>query len=83
MSETACNQGELVESAKRTAFNKAHHDLGAKMLAFAGWDLPIWYTSALDEHRAVRSGTGMFDVSHMGRIRLTGGKGWGTLLTKL
>jgi aminomethyltransferase len=42
------------------------------MIDFAGWQLPVWYTSILEEHRAVRSGAGMFDVSHMGRVWITG-----------
>jgi aminomethyltransferase len=44
------------------------------MAGFAGWELPVWYTSILEEHRAVRSGAGMFDVSDMGRVWITGRK---------
>ena len=53
---------------------KVHHHLKASMIDFGGWDLPVWYTSILEEHKAVRSGAGMFDVSHMGRVLLTGKK---------
>src|SRR5690606_17909375 len=40
--------------------------LGAKMAPFAGYDMPLWYSSVTDEHHAVRKGAGIFDVSHMG-----------------
>lgn len=59
---------------KKTPLNKVHHELRARMMDFAGWELPIWHTSIIEEHRAVRSGAGMFDVSHMGRVWITGRK---------
>jgi len=59
---------------KKTPLNKVHHELRARMMDFAGWELPIWYTSIIEEHRAVRSWAGMFDVSHMGRVWITGRK---------
>jgi len=61
-----------VEPLKKTPLNKVHHDLKARMMDFAGWELPVWYTSILEEHKAVRSRVGMFDVSDMGRVWLTG-----------
>jgi len=64
----------MIEVLKKTALNKVHHELRARMADFAGWQLPIWYTSILEEHRAVRSGAGMFDVSDMGRVWITGRK---------
>jgi aminomethyltransferase len=64
----------MIELSKKTPLNGVHHKLGARMTDFAGWDLPVWYTSILDEHRAVRSRAGMFDVSDMGRVWITGGK---------
>ena len=67
---------------KKTPLNKVHHDLKARMMDFAGWELPVWYTSILEEHRAVRSGAGMFDVSDMGRVWLTGRKA-GAFLDKM
>ena len=57
---------------KKTPLNKVHHDLKARMMDFAGWELPVWYTSILEEHKAVRSRVGIFDVSDMGRVWLTG-----------
>jgi len=59
---------------KKTPLNKVHHDSKAMMMDFAGWELPVWYTSILEEHRAVRSRAGMFDVSDMGRVGVTGRK---------
>jgi len=59
-------------TVNKTPLNKVHHDLKARMIDFAGWELPVWYTSILEEHRAVRSRAGMFDVSDMGRVWVTG-----------
>jgi len=64
----------MIELLKKTPLNEVHHDLGARMADFAGWELPVWYTSILEEHRAVRSGIGIFDISDMGRVWITGGK---------
>jgi aminomethyltransferase len=61
-----------MELFKKTPLNKIHHDLKARMTDFAGWELPLWFTSILEEHKAVRSQTGMFDVSDMSRIRVSG-----------
>lgn len=67
---------------KKTPLNRVHHDLKARMGDFAGWELPIWFTSILEEHKAVRSRTGIFDVSDMGRIWVNGKKA-GQFLDKL
>jgi aminomethyltransferase len=64
----------MIELLKKTPLNEVHHELKARMTEFAGWDLPVWYTSILEEHRAVRSRAGMFDVSNMGRVWITGRK---------
>jgi len=61
-----------MEPLKKTPFNKIHHELKAKMMDFAGWELPVWYTSIVEEHNEVRTGKGMFDVSDMGRVWVTG-----------
>src|SRR5882672_1712325 len=45
---------------------------GARMVDFAGWDMPVQYTSIVEEHQAVRAAAGFFDISHMGRLRLPG-----------
>jgi glycine hydroxymethyltransferase len=57
---------------KRTALHAIHVDLGAKMAPFAGWDMPLWYTSVREEHQAVRTAAGLFDVSHMGIFQAEG-----------
>ncbi len=57
---------------KQTPLNAAHRRLGAKMVSFGGWDMPVQYSGILDEHRAVRSAAGIFDVSHMGEIEFRG-----------
>lgn len=59
---------------KKTPLNRVHHDLKARMTDFAGWELPLWFTSILEEHNAVRSRAGMFDVSHMSRVWVSGKK---------
>jgi aminomethyltransferase len=56
----------------RTAFHDRHLRLGAKMTGFHGWDMPLYYTSILDEHKAVRQALGLFDISHMGQALVTG-----------
>ncbi len=57
---------------KRTPFHKYHLEHKAKMVDFAGWDMPLLYSSIIDEHKHVRTSGGLFDVSHMGRIRFKG-----------
>lgn len=58
----------------RTPLDAAHHEAGGRFITFAGWRLPVHYGSILDEARAVRERAGMFDVSHMGRVRVRGGE---------
>lgn len=57
---------------KKTALNAIHHKLGAKMVEFAGYEMPIQYRGIRDEHRRVRETVGVFDVSHMGEIEIWG-----------
>ncbi|MFE7114816.1 glycine cleavage system aminomethyltransferase GcvT [Streptomyces sp. NPDC057654] len=57
---------------RRTALDATHRALGATMTDFAGWDMPLRYASERDEHLAVRGRAGLFDLSHMGEITLTG-----------
>ena len=64
---------------KKTTLHALHRELGAKMVPFAGWDMPVWYSSVGEEHAAVRQGAGLFDVSHMGVWDLKG-KGAETFL---
>lgn len=62
-------------TVRKTALNAVHRQMGAKMVEFNGWDMPVEYPSSggiIAEHSAVRTGVGVFDVSHMGDIRLLG-----------
>jgi aminomethyltransferase len=67
---------------RKTPLNALHRRLGAKMVNFDGWDMPVEYPSSgglIAEHKAVRGGVGVFDVSHMGDIQIRGGKPRGAL----
>jgi glycine hydroxymethyltransferase len=57
---------------KRTKMNQAHRDLGGRMVPFAGWEMPVVYTSIYEEHLATRQAAGLFDVSHMGAYEVKG-----------
>lgn len=59
---------------KRTTFNNIHKQLGAKLVEFAGFEMPIQYSSIIAEHKAVRNSVGVFDVSHMGEVFVKGDK---------
>ena len=57
---------------KKTPLNARHRSLGARMVEFGGWDMPVEYSGIVDEHMAVRTRGGLFDVSHMGEIEVAG-----------
>ncbi len=57
---------------RQTPLHVAHAELGARLVPFAGWEMPVWYTSALEEHRAVRERAGLFDLGHMGVFQVEG-----------
>jgi aminomethyltransferase len=57
---------------KKTPLNTRHRASGAKMVPFAGWDMPVEYSGIVNEHLAVRTRAGLFDVSHMGEIEIAG-----------
>jgi aminomethyltransferase len=57
---------------KRTSLFSAHQKLGGKLIEFGGWEMPVQYTSITDEHLAVRNGAGIFDISHMGEVTVSG-----------
>jgi aminomethyltransferase len=61
-----------VQTLRRTPLFERHAALGARLVPFAGWEMPVQYTGIGDEHRAVRTSAGVFDVSHMGQLRLAG-----------
>jgi len=60
------------EPLKKTPLNARHRALGARMVPFGGWDMPVEYSGIVNEHLTVRSKAGLFDVSHMGEIELAG-----------
>lgn len=59
-------------TAKRTPLYAAHAALGARFVEFGGWEMPVQYTGIIDEHTAVRTRAGLFDVSHMGEVEICG-----------
>ena len=65
-------QEATLQEDKRTSLYDTHVAMGAKMVPFGGWEMPLQYSGILDEHQAVRQDVGLFDVSHMGEFRVTG-----------
>jgi aminomethyltransferase len=61
-----------VQTLRRTPLYERHVELGARMVPFAGWEMPVQYEGVIPEHRAVRSDAGVFDVSHMGELEVEG-----------
>lgn len=73
----------MIQAAqKKTPLYDEHVKLGAKMVPFAGWLMPVQYTSIVDEHQAVRRNVGMFDISHMGQL-IVDGSGAGAWLNTM
>ena len=64
---------------RRTPLHDVHRQLTRKIIPFAGWEMPVWYTSVGEEHRAVRETAGLFDVSHMGAFEIAGPQATGFL----
>jgi len=60
------------ESLRTTALHSWHIEQGARLVDFAGWEMPVQYNSIVEEHLTTRQGAGLFDVSHMGRVRFDG-----------
>lgn len=63
---------DKVVDLRRTPVYEVHKHLGAKLIPFAGWEMPVWYTSVLEEHLATRQAAGLFDVAHMGVYQVEG-----------
>ena len=63
---------EKESELRRTPIYDLHVKLGGRMVPFAGWEMPVVYTSIMDEHQTVRNAAGLFDVTHMGVYRLRG-----------
>jgi aminomethyltransferase len=77
LSSVESTPASIVPAVRKTALNAVHRQMGAKMVDFNGWDMPVEYPASIgcgiiNEHMAVRTGVGIFDVSHMGDIRLAG-----------
>jgi aminomethyltransferase len=63
-----------VQTLRRTPLHERHVALGARLVPFAGWEMPVQYEGVIPEHRAVRQDAGVFDVSHMGELEVEGPK---------
>ena len=61
-----------MEGLRRTPLFDAHVAAGARLVPFAGWEMPVQYEGVIPEHKAVRADAGVFDVSHMGEIEVEG-----------
>ena len=62
----------MSDALRRGLLDAEHRTLGARMAAFGGWEMPIQYVGVLEEHRACREGAVVFDVSHLGSVRVEG-----------
>jgi glycine cleavage system T protein (aminomethyltransferase) len=62
----------MAQGLKKTTLHAAHRRAGAKMVEFAGWEMPVQYSGVIDEHMAVRQRAGLFDISHMGEVDVSG-----------
>lgn len=62
----------MSEVLKLSPLDQEHRQLGGRMVPFAGWEMPVMYSSIIDEHKAVRGGCGVFDISHMGQVFVSG-----------
>src|SRR6202521_2365810 len=65
-------QDTAAASLKRTPLYEEHRALDARLVEFSGWEMPVPYSGILDDHRAVRTRAGLFDVSHMGEFKVEG-----------
>jgi aminomethyltransferase len=71
-SNTLDRVSDAATTLRRTPLYEQHEDLGAKLVPFAGWEMPVTYEGVREEHSAVRTHVGMFDVSHMGEVEVEG-----------
>src|SRR5260221_12086713 len=65
-------QDSTTAQLKRTPLYEQHRALGARLVEFGGWEMPVQYSGILQEHEAVRTHAGLFDVSHMGEFKVEG-----------
>jgi aminomethyltransferase len=68
-----------METLRRTPLHERHVAAGARLVPFAGWEMPVQYEGVIQEHRAVRTDAGVFDVSHMGELHVEGPNAWAFL----
>src|SRR5438876_12220289 len=64
----------MATTLRRTPLYEKHVEAGARLVPFAGWEMPVQYQGVIAEHRAVRTDAGVFDVSHMGELEIEGPK---------
>jgi len=69
---SADSGGDATGEAQQTPLIDEHRRLGARMIEFAGWEMPVWYPSVSEEHAAVREAAGLFDIGHMGVVEIAG-----------
>src|SRR6202012_1093551 len=69
---TVIRIGSMAATLQRTPLYDRHVALGARLVPFAGWEMPVQYEGVIPEHRAVRTDAGVFDVSHMGELEVEG-----------
>ena len=69
---TTCNSTTSASPLKRTPLYEQHRSMGARLVEFGGWEMPVQYSSIAEEHQAVRTRAGLFDVSHMGEFKIEG-----------
>ena len=62
----------MAEDPRPLLLRDRHAAAGARFVPFAGWEMPIWYGGSIEEHTAVRTAAGCFDLSHMGRLHVLG-----------
>jgi aminomethyltransferase len=72
MNSETCNRGET--GILRTPLYSTHISLGARMIEFHGWEMPVEYSGIIEEHKAVRGSAGLFDVSHMNKLKVHGAR---------
>jgi len=72
MNSETCDIGET--GILRTPLYSTHISLSARMIEFHGWEMPVEYFGIIEEHKAVRDSAGLFDVSHMNKLKVTGSK---------
>src|SRR3989440_7352568 len=65
-------QDNATTPLKRTPLYEQHRKLGARLVEFGGWEMPVQYSGIIEEHQAVRTRAGLFDVSHMGEFKVEG-----------